>query len=376
MEPHNPPLGVYLHLPFCVRKCGYCDFASFGVGRRPAGFFQPYLEAMRRELELRADLLEGRLVETVYLGGGTPTLLPAGLAAGLLRDLQRLANPAPEAEVTVEANPGTVSPAKLERLRASGYNRLSLGVQALDDGLLAILGRVHRARSAEQAIKWARRAGFANLNLDLIYAIPGQTLAGWEQTLRRAAELGPEHLSCYGLSLEEGTRLTGQVERGELAPCPEELEVEMFQLADRALEQAGYRHYEISNYARPGFECRHNLNYWRGGEYLGVGLAAHSHLGGVRWANWSEMKIYLNLLAQGAAPVEWAESLSAARRESERLILQLRLLEGAPRPGGELGERSRALEKEGLLAAENGRIRLVGSALPISNRVLSRLVIV
>jgi oxygen-independent coproporphyrinogen-3 oxidase len=355
--------GLYLHLPFCLRKCPYCDFSSVPL---EGAQLAPYLAALRGELALRRD--ECPPLGSVYLGGGTPTALPPSALAALLAEVRRELAVREDAEVTVEANPGTVDEGGLAALRAAGANRLSLGVQSFDDRALAALGRIHDAAQAHQAVQAARRADFDNLNLDLIFAVPGQTEAEWEATLQAALEHAPEHLSVYGLTFEPGTPFHAALCRGELQPAAEETQARMFERARARLLAAGYRHYEISNYALPGRECRHNLNYWRGGEYLGLGASAHSFLGGVRWSNVRPPGEYVARLQAGAPPLAGAERLSRERRGEESLMVGLRLAEGVSLAGLEpglgqdlaavYGRRIRALAAQGLLEAEGGRIRL------------------
>lgn len=378
-----PPFGLYLHLPFCRRKCAYCDFASApleALGGLP--FAARYLRALAVELDLRAasDEFWGAPVETIYLGGGTPTVLPSEWLADLLTRARRLFPVAGDCEVTVEANPGTVNNASLEALFAAGVNRLSLGVQSLDDAVLRTLRRAHDAAQAEAAAQAARAAGCRNLSVDLIYGVPGQSLESWRQTLSRALALGPEHISCYPLSLEPGTPLAEGVATGRLAEPDEDLCADMFTLAARLLTEAGYCHYEISNLARPGWECRHNRRYWGNDEYLGVGASAHSFRGGVRWNNAGDPRVYTGWLERGLLPVVRAEALSPRGRLGEMLMLGLRRAEGvceqelaaccgiAPREA--FGREIERLCAEGLLVAGEGWLRIPREHWLVSNEVL------
>jgi oxygen-independent coproporphyrinogen-3 oxidase len=375
--------ALYLHFPFCVSKCAYCDFASFPLhcmGGLTAA--RRYLHALAVELDRRAasDEFSAATIETIYLGGGTPTALPAEWLAEMLARVGRRFAIAPEAEVTVEANPGTVDREKLETLRGAGVNRLSLGVQSFRDEELQLLGRVHTAAEAVQAVEQARAAGFDNLSLDLISGLPGQTAAQWRESVARAAALSPEHISAYGLSLEEGTPLAEAVQNGRL-PAPEEDEgAEMYRLTEEALAEAGYEHYEISNYARPGRHCRHNRKYWAGDEYLGLGSSAHSHRGGVRWNNLPAPAVYVEWLERGLLPTARAEALSARDRVGELLMLGLRRAEGVSEeeiaartglaPRDVFADEIRRLGERGLLVRSDRRLQMPRRWWLVSNEVL------
>ncbi len=275
------PLSLYLHIPFCDHRCAYCDFNAYaGLD----GLMPRYVEALTAEIAAWAGALGPRPLATVFFGGGTPSLLPLPLLERVVRAVCTAFPVQPDAEWSLEANPGTVDAASLRRLRALGINRLSIGVQSFDDAELRRLDRIHDAAAAGAAYRAARAAGFTNVNLDLMFGLAGQDLASWERTLRRALALAPEHLSLYALTVEEGTPLAHQVARGQ-APEPDpDLQAAMYERAQALLAAAGYEQYEISNWARPGFACRHNLVYWRDGEWLGVGAGAHSHLAGRRFA--------------------------------------------------------------------------------------------
>lgn len=411
-EHGDSPLGLYVHVPFCRAKCGYCDFLSFPA-TAPATQ-NAYVAALRREIELMARRpdLSGRRFATLYVGGGTPTALPVDDLAGIIElclssfnfgDRQSVAEfsvgpavtVAPERapEVTVEANPGTVTAASLARLRAAGANRLSLGVQAFDDRLLRGLGRIHGAEQATAAIAAARAAGFANISLDLMFALPGQSLADWEATLAAAIAAAPEHISAYSLIVEPDTPFAARDAAGELVRPSEDLEADMYQTAIARLTAAGYQHYEISNFARPGYESRHNLIYWHNGEYVGVGLGAWSCLRGdappghgyCRDAVTRDLAAYCAALAAGAPPPRTdAEPPSRQIELSETAIMALRLHEGL----SEQAFRARfgcaiadafpgvveRLVDQGLLARHADSIRLTPTGLPLANRVFAEFV--
>jgi oxygen-independent coproporphyrinogen-3 oxidase len=293
-------IGLYLHIPFCRQKCAYCDFSSY-AGRE--SLVAPYLDALDREMALWHDHLGcGAQARTLYVGGGTPTVLPAAGLASLVERARRAFALPEEAEITVEANPGTVNSAYFRCLRRAGANRLSLGVQSYDDRLLALLGRIHNADQADASVRDARAAGFQNLNLDLMLGLPRQTLGDWQASVRRALDLAPQHLSLYALTVEQGTPLAAQIERGALPAPDDDLAAEMYEWAAGALARAGYDHYEISNWALPGYACRHNLVYWRNEPYLGLGAGAHSWFGGWRRANLRDPGAYIRALGDQRSP--------------------------------------------------------------------------
>lgn len=323
--------GLYVHLPFCRQKCFYCDFPSYaGQEGRMAVYVEALLGELAREgAPLRAAWGPPR---TVYLGGGTPTALPPALMERLLAGLREFLAAAPDAlEFTCECNPGTVDAAYLSLLRAGGVNRLSLGVQTFDDALLRRIGRIHTAAQARAAVRQARAAGFRNLSLDLMYSLPGQTLAGLEMSVQQALALAPQHISIYGLQVEEGTAFARAQAAGRLAlPSDEESEA-MYDYMTTALPVAGYARYEISNFARPGFESRHNLGYWQDVPYLGVGAAAHSYLDGQRYENPRGIEEYLAALRESGRARREEEPLTRATSMEEFAFLALRTARGIDR---------------------------------------------
>lgn len=310
------PLSLYLHVPFCVRKCYYCDFLSAPAAE---GERDRYVRLLLTEIALCSRVYGRRQVDTVFFGGGTPSLLSAGQLQALMDGIREGFSLLPEAEVSMEANPGTVTPESLAGYRRAGVNRLSLGVQSFSDRELALIGRIHSAAQAREAVAMARAAGFSNLNLDLISALPGQKLSDWERNLRAAAELSPEHLSCYSLILEEGTAFA----RMSLPSFPDEEEDrEMVHFTKAFLQEQGYARYEISNYARPGHECRHNLGYWRRHEYLGLGLGSSSLVGEERFHNPAELPRYAELMERAEA-VQNRDVFEPQGTEQDREILSL-----------------------------------------------------
>jgi oxygen-independent coproporphyrinogen-3 oxidase len=377
-------LALYIHFPFCLSKCLYCDFNSVaGAQTTP----EEYANILVREMELRATLLPPpTTATTLYFGGGTPSLMAPELVGRIIAAAARLYGLATSAEITLEANPGTLNRAKLAGYRAAGVNRLSLGIQSFDDVLLNRMGRVHTAKEALAAYEMARTAGFANVSIDLIHSLPGQTPEMWQTALRRAVQLAPEHVSAYGLTIEEGTPYHA-LQRKSLLPLPSEDEAaDMFEATAALLEEAGYEQYEISNFALLGCRSRHNQVYWRRGSYLGFGAGAHSFLAapasGVRWQNAADLQSYTTALGHATLPEEGRQILSRDEALAEYFFLGLRMLEGITTEsikqefGPDWDERYapiiRDLTAQGLLIAADGRLRLSAKSILLSNQVFSR----
>jgi oxygen-independent coproporphyrinogen-3 oxidase len=320
--------GLYIHVPFCTARCGYCDFYSVvpDVGRAAA----PLVDRLQRELELRVRPGPTR-PDTVFVGGGTPTVLPRASLAALLAAASEAAV-TPPVEFSVEANPESLDGAKADTLAAAGVDRVSIGAQSFHEVELRFLERIHTVRQTETAVETARRAGIGRINLDLIFGIPGQTRASWRDSLQRAVDLGVEHLACYGLTYESGTRLTGRLQRGLVRRCDEDLEADLYDDAIDALAEAGFEQYEISNFARPGGRCRHNLVYWQGGSYVGVGPSAAGYVDGVRYRNVADVDEYLRMIDEcGHAEVE-RERVTGITLAGEAVMLGLRLIDGIDVP--------------------------------------------
>ena len=326
--------GVYLHVPFCRVRCGYCDFNTYTATELPGGGDQAGFPArLRAELDLAGLVLAAagvpeRPASTVFVGGGTPTLLSGSDLAGLLGAVRDRFGLAPDAEVTTEANPDTVSPELFATLAAAGFSRVSLGMQSAVPHVLATLDRSHDPAGVPPAVTWARDAGLA-VSLDLIYGTPGESLDDWRRSLDAVVQLAPDHVSAYALVVEPGTRMAGQVARGQL-PAPDDDDLaDRYELADRMLAEAGYGWYEVSNWARsPAAACRHNLAYWRGDDWWGAGPGAHSHVGGVRWWNVRHPSAYAVRIDAGHSPAQAHEVLDGDQRRVERVLLGLRLAEG------------------------------------------------
>ena len=372
-----PDLSLYLHIPFCRSKCGYCSFVSY-AGRE--GDVPAYVDALA--VEIRLTRRAGAAVRTVYFGGGTPNLLRAADVEKLLDVIGECYDVDTAAEVTLEANPGTIDATYLEAFRAAGINRLSLGLQSLDDAELTFLGRRHTAAEARRSVEQTRRAGFDNLSLDFIYSLPRRRLSDWDAMLDDIVGLGADHLSLYGLTLEADTPLGAAVARGEVpAPDPDAAASE-YEMASVKLEAAGYVQYEISNWARSGHESRHNRVYWQRGEYLGLGAAAHSFVDGQRIANAAGLDDYLAALSGGRLPEREVESIDGAAALSEAVILNLRLIEGVSlddtgryfsidlqsRFAAEIAE----LSAFGLIEISGDRLRLTPKGRLLGNEVFIR----
>ncbi|HHV78007.1 MAG TPA: radical SAM family heme chaperone HemW [Firmicutes bacterium] len=380
--------GVYVHVPFCVQKCNYCSFVSYPISTVGSETLCRYCTNVLRERELlQSDLAEGfspLSASTVYIGGGTPTSLPGADLIRLTRGVLRQVNPSADAEISVEANPGTLTLSLLEALIENGVNRLSMGVQSFSEQALKSLGRIHSVEQALHAVNLAREAGFHNLSIDLIFGIPGQSLDDWKCTLETAISLGPEHISTYELSAEPGTKLDSWVREGAVRMPDEDLVVDMWELAHELLREAGYEHYEISNYAKPGFQCRHNLNYWRCGNYLGLGAAAHSHFDGIRWCNVDDPVEYCQKVERRSSPIAGLEQLSSTQRATEKFMLALRMAEGLDTQsledfGANLPDswwaQVRLLEENGLLEVNGTRICPTPRGM-LMNNVVSRMLAV
>ena len=325
--------GVYLHVPFCAVRCGYCDFNTYTLNELgPGASTTDFPDSALAELDLAVEVLGDRAptVDTVFVGGGTPTMLAATDLVRMLDGVRERFGLAADAEVTTEANPDSVSPAALDALAAGGFTRVSLGMQSSGPHVLATLDRTHDPRRVGEAVTAARSAGLGT-SVDLIYGTPGESLPDWRRSLEAALDLEPDHVSAYALVVEEGTRLAAQVRRGEL-PAPDgDDQADKYELADELLAAAGYDWYEVSNWARSeAHRCRHNEGYWRGDSWWGVGPGAHSHVGGVRWWNVKHPRAYADRLVGGVSPAAGREHLTAEQRHDEEVLLGVRMRAGLP----------------------------------------------
>lgn len=377
--------SLYFHIPFCEKKCLYCDFYSLETTTSWEGF----LSALVREITESEDFGRRERVETLFFGGGTPSLLSVAQLERILKSVRATFTIAQDAEITLEANPGTVDVEKLRGYRALGVNRLSLGIQSFRDDDLRFLSRIHDSRQAQAAIVNARAAGFENLSLDLIYSLPGQSAAQWEQTLRTALDHRPEHLSAYALIVEEQTPLARLVADGLVKPAGPDTEASLYELTMAILDKEAYEHYEVSNYARPGFRCRHNLAYWSHRNYLGFGPSAHSFWHSPdwkdarRWWNIANLRTYCERLREGKPPAAAGEQLAGSDLINERIFLGLRSdglridsLEEDFRFAFRKRQQDlvRALTSDGLAVLESGVLRLTPRGYLLCDEIGRRLV--
>ena len=330
----SQPFGVYVHVPFCVTRCGYCDFNTYTAPELGSGASrESYAGLAIAEIRQAGRVLGGRAgpAHTVFFCGGTPTLLPPADLAAILRAVDDEFGLAPGAEVSAEANPETVDQRTLDQLRRGGFTRISLGMQSAVPHVLSVLDRVHRPGRPEQCVAWAREAGFEHVSLDLIYGTPGETEADWARSLASAVAAGPDHISAYALIVEDGTRLAARIRRGELAAPDDDVLADRYLAADACLASAGLGWYEISNWAAgESARCAHNQLYWTGGDWWGIGPGAHSHVGGTRWWNVRHPAAYAERITAGRSPGQAREILTAAERSMERVMLATRLAAGCP----------------------------------------------
>ena len=367
------PIEIYIHIPFCVKKCDYCDFLSGPSGPEEQS---DYVQALLREIDAVKEG-KGRSVSSIFIGGGTPSVLDAGFIGEILNRIRNKFQIQNDAEITIEANPGTADYGKLQAYRDYGINRLSIGLQSPDDRELKILGRIHNYEQFLETYKKARKAGFDNINVDLMSAIPDQTYKGWEKNLRTVAELEPEHISAYSLIIEEGTPFAAR----QLNLPDEDTEYNMYEATARILKEYGYKQYEISNYAKRGMACRHNVGYWTRQDYLGFGLGASSLYGKERFSNTADRKKYLENSFSPELIREREPILSREDEMAEFMFLGLRMTEGVARTDFEqifgccieqiYGDVLKKYESMGLLQEKNGRIFLSGAGIHVSNSVMA-----
>ena len=378
-------LGVYVHVPFCAARCGYCDFNTYTAaelgppGGAPGASRESYAEAAIAEIRFARSVLAGvdRPVDTVFFGGGTPTLLPAADLVRIVGAVREEFGLAEDVEVTTESNPDSVIAADLEVLRAGGLNRISFGMQSSVPHVLRVLERTHDPDRVPRAVQWARAAGFEQVSLDLIYGTPGESVTDWRASLAMALSCTPDHLSAYALVVEQGTALARRVRRGSVAEPDDDDLADKYLVADEVLTAAGLSWYELSNWARDeASRCRHNLIYWRGGDWWGVGPGAHSHVGGVRWWNVRHPAAFAARVAQGVSPAEAREVLDPETRRVERILLETRLVEGLP--ADVLDDAGRAwlpgLRAEGLVGPETQTVTLTRRGRLLADAVVRDLV--
>lgn len=368
--------GVYIHIPFCVKKCNYCDFPSYpGL----EGIFHDYANAVRTEMERLAQEYGKLCADTVFIGGGTPSLLPVQDLSLILNGLYQSFSISKDAEITLEANPGTISREKAKSWKDLGINRISIGLQAAQDHLLQAMGRIHTLEMFLESIQFVKEYGFNSINADIIFGLPGQTMADWMETVNLVLQAGVNHISAYSLQIEEGTVWYKLYEEGKLPVVDEDLEREMYHWAVERLKNAGFRHYEVSNFARPGFESRHNLKYWTGRPYVGIGAAAHSFIRNTRVANTGNPVEYIQKIGENVSPRTSREFITPEGELSERFFLGLRLIEGVSLAGlkVEFGQQAvdrysdtiRKLESKGLVTVTDDMLRLTARGLDYANQV-------
>jgi oxygen-independent coproporphyrinogen-3 oxidase len=376
------PFGVYVHVPFCQTRCGYCDFNTYTATELGAGASRESYAALAiAEIRQAGRVLAGRAgqVQTVFFGGGTPTLLPPGDLISILRAIDAEFGLAARAEVTTEANPETIDERTLANLRAGGFTRLSLGMQSAVPHVLAVLDRVHSPGRPEKCVAWARAAGFDHVSLDLIYGTPGESDADWAVSLDSALAAGPDHISAYSLIVEEGTKLAARIRRGELPMPDDDVLADRYLMADDRLAAAGLHWYEVSNWATAApAQCRHNQLYWTAGNWWGVGPGAHSHVAGVRWWNVRHPAAYAQRLCAGVSPGQAREILTDAEGATERIMLQTRLASGCP--VAELSPAGRAAAAEAVAdgltskdALDAGFVRLTQQGRLLADAVIRRI---
>jgi len=379
---NSEAIGIYIHIPFCLHKCDYCDFYSLPLNE--PDLLENYARSVMAELQQRAAEI-CRPVATVYLGGGTPSLLSASQAENILAAIFANYQTCNDMEISMEANPATVTLRGLQELRAAGINRLSVGVQSFTDADLKLLGRVHGGREAMETLDDVRRAGFDNYNLDLIYGIPEQTLAAWQENLNLAMRFDPQHISAYLLQLDESAPMAARVRNGMIKMLDDELEADMYYTTLDYLQEHGYEHYEISNFARPGYQCRHNLLYWQGREYLGIGSGAVSYLNMQRTLNRPDLSRYMEAMMADRPPSkEILECMNRRQQMADAIMVGLRLTGGIGREDFmhrfdcdilvEYRDIIENLKAQGMLEMKNGRIYLAKRAYFLSNQVLRQFV--
>ncbi|OHE55623.1 MAG: hypothetical protein A2Z47_07460 [Thermodesulfovibrio sp. RBG_19FT_COMBO_42_12] len=377
------PDSLYIHIPFCIRKCIYCDFFSVPYDKSAA---QAYIEALCWELILKKD--SAQALKTVYIGGGTPSLLPDECLTQLFICLKDNFSFSSDIEITIEANPGTINESKINTLFSLGVNRLSIGIQSFNDNELKVLGRIHSSEDALISIEMIKNAGLNNFSVDLMYGIPGQTMESWKDSLLKASGGSPRHISTYELTVEENTPLSRFIESGEVIIPDEDLILEMYNYAIDYLGGCGYKQYEISNFAMPGFECMHNLNYWDRGEYIGAGAGAHSFINEIRSINTKDIKSYIEILTEGKSVEMEPIRLFPPEALKEFIFLGLRkikginintpicippLIRGDIRGCNSILDASKELTTEGYLEFDRGYLRLTRKGLVISNTVIVKL---
>lgn len=373
--------GLYIHVPFCSSKCNYCDFNSY---EGKLNLAEEYFNSMKKEVELYCDQLKYNLIDTIFIGGGTPSCVDSRYIFEMLNFCKQNLNISENSEISIECNPGTLDEQKLREYKSCGINRISIGLQAFQSNLLKYLGRRHSKEDFLSSIEIVKKAGFNNINADVIFGIPGQTLEDWKETLKALVELGITHISAYSLKIEEGTRFGDLFKKGELLPMEDILDREMYHYAITYLKDNGFSQYELSNFAKAGYECKHNLTYWKCVDYLGVGAGSHSYLDFTRFSNVYSVEAYIECLKKGEKPVEERTPVEFCDRMAEYMFLGLRLTDGVTNKQfndifnqnmfEKYHENFKRLEHKGLITIEGDSVRLTDLGLDLANQAFMEFV--
>ncbi len=378
-------LSFYVHIPYCVKRCGYCDFNTYTPSElREGGTLETvsgdYIDAVLREIDIAQLQAPDATVPTIFFGGGTPSLLPPRDLGRVIAAIKEKWNLPEDAEVTLEANPDSVDGARLAELREVGFNRISFGMQSAVPRVLKVLDRTHNPENIAKVVQAARGAGFESVSLDLIYGTPGESLDDFRNSVTSALALGIDHLSAYALIVETGTKLAAQIKRGELTMPNDDLMADMYLLVDQLCEEAGLSWYELSNWSKPGHESRHNIAYWRNANWWGLGPGAHSHLNGIRWWNIKHPSAYKNALFAGASPLQESEVLTAQQKSDEAIMLSIRMRGGISLSDLSQGQREKVAEyrQSGHLDSKQwdaGTLKLTPNGRLIADRIVRELVV-
>lgn len=378
-------LSFYVHIPYCVKRCGYCDFNTYTPSElREGGTLETvsgdYIDAVLREIDLVSEKINVSRIPTIFFGGGTPSLLPPRDLGRIISSIKEKWNLADDAEVTLEANPDSVDAAKLADFRAAGFNRISFGMQSAVPHVLKVLDRTHNPENIAKVVEAARSAGFESVSLDLIYGTPGETLEDFRTSITSALNLGVDHISAYALIVETGTKLASQIKRGELSMPNDDLMADMYLMVDELCEEAGLSWYELSNWSKPHHESRHNIAYWRNANWWGLGPGAHSHIDGMRWWNMKHPTAYKNALFGGTSPMQESEELTAQQKSDEAIMLSIRMRGGIPLSSLSYEQKARVAEyrQSGHLDParwEEGALQLTPNGRLIADRIVRELVV-
>ncbi|OPJ55600.1 radical SAM family heme chaperone HemW [Alkalithermobacter paradoxus] len=369
-------IGLYIHIPFCIKKCNYCDFSSYKLDNESKNKF---IDGLIKEMKMYSDMYKDREFLTVFIGGGTPTILDTKELKYILDNINKHFKINKDAEITIESNPGTLEKEKLKELYELGVNRLSIGVQAYQTKHLNTLGRIHTFKEFEESFKSALEVGFRNINVDLMFSLPNQTMKEWKETLQKVVDLNPTHISTYSLIIEEGTKFYDMYKSGEIVDIDQNLDRQMYYYAREYLSKNGYNQYEISNFSKKGYECRHNIIYWKCKEYLGLGPSAHSYINKIRFSNYSTIDTYLEILNNKNLPIDDRNELTFKDRLEEKIFMGLRMNEGIDvyEINEEFNIDIKNLYKEtinklvndGYLKCNNNRVHLTNKGIDFSNKV-------